>query len=189
MSNQITDTTIVFFGMSLVTVFLAMVIIAISVAYYKLSRSAHSEREAFLKRQEQAKLTENQIIADARRKSQDILLSAQAQAQQMLQASDIFSNEYKQEFKTKLLEVLSIERQEFKKMYQQVIAENTAAIQNESKNMLAEYKKTAYQRIGQDISELVATISKKVLRKSMSQDEHTQLVLQALKEAKENKVI
>lgn len=208
---MITDVIIIFFGFSVVMSFLALIIIAISVSYYRLSRSAHREREEFLKRQEQAKITENQIITEARNKAQQILMNTQAQAQQMLEASELFSDKYKEEFRAKLLQVIAKEEAEFKNLYEGIKVQSNNVMGNISKDIttalsgelqgfkktmqgeietvIKQYRDTAYARIEQDVNELVATITRRVLRKSISQEEHTQLVLQALQEAKENMVI
>lgn len=210
MDNQITDITLVFFGMSVVTSFLAMIIIAISVAYYRLSKSAHREREEFLKRQEAAKLTENQIIIKARTDAEKILVDAQSQAQTLLSSSEMFSSSYKDEFRAKLLQVIAKEEVGFKELYESIKIQNSKVIQSVSQDIekdlsvqlesfkkavsgeiqkaVEEYKTHAYKRVEDEVNELVATITRRVLRKSISQDEHTDLVLQALEEAKKSNV-
>lgn len=211
MQNQITDVTLVFFGMSVVMAFLAMIIIAISVAYYRLSKNSHKDREEFLKRQESARMSEDKILMDARKKVEDILSSAQMQAQELLKSSDIFTDQFKDEFRAKLLQTIAKEEQEFTNLYSSIKDQNSKVVSNisaqiekeistrlqgfemtlkqELEKTISSYKNTAFTRIDSDVKEVVSLISKRVLRKSVSQDEQTDLVLQALDEAKKNNVL
>lgn len=196
--------------MSVVLAFLGMVIVSLSVAYQKLGKELHQVREEALVFREKNKQIQDQIISEAESKSREILLSAQTNAQEMLKAADIFSNEYKEEFRSKLLQVIKNEEKEFENLYTTIKSESTNVLTNASKNIntqlakemgdfkrsvqvemqkhIEEYKKASYSRIEQDVSDVVETISNKILRKSLNKEEHKKLVMAALEEAKENNV-
>jgi len=183
------DVTIVFFGMSVVTAFLAMVIIAISVSYYKLSKDAHREREELIKiRQFQANKQE-EIFAQANVQAQAILVEAQKKAEQMVQSSEIFSKDYSQQLKARLMEITSGISETAKQQLAKEMEMLRSTVKEEYSKSIEDYKRAKYKQIDQEISKTVQDISMKVLKESISEEEHKRLILEALNEARKQNVL
>lgn len=206
-----TDFIIVFFGMSVVLGMLGIVVFAMGLAYQRLARKNHDLYIKLTQIDSDIKNQHQETILNAQKQAQEILTEASKKSQMLVSASDIFASEYKEQFRARLLQILAKEEGEFQKVYETVknqsgqmvtsinkniqdtlaneMKEMRTAMQNQMKIGLDEYKKNAYARLEEEVSSVVELIAKNVLKKSLNEEEHKRLVIDALKEAKENNVL
>lgn len=205
------DQVLIFYGMSVVLAMLAMVIAALAISYHKLARRHNKLHEELTRIDADVKAKYEQVLVNAQKQASEIITDASKRSQTLISASDIFAKEYKQEFRGKLLKILDKEAVEFQKMYESVKTQSSKVIGNVSKDIettlasemvqikkvmqtqmqqgLVDYKKTAYARLEEEVSAIVELIARDVLKKSINKEEHKQLVMDALKEAKQNNVL
>jgi len=205
------DQVLIFFGMSVVLAMLGVVLFFVGIGYQKLARRNHELYEELTRINQDIKNQHEKIILDAQAKAQQILADASKRSQTLVEASDIFAQEYKTEFRARLMQVLAKEESEFQAIYESVKTKSnevtlniTKSIEdtlaNEMKQMrdvmmtqmqkgLEEYKKSAYAKLEEEVATVVDLITKNVLKKSLNKDEHKRLVIEALEEAKDHNVL
>lgn len=205
------DQVLIFYGMSVVTAMLGMIIAALAISYHKLAKRHNKLHEELTRIDADVKAKYEQIIINAQAQASEIITDASKKSQSLVSASDIFAKEYKQEFRAKLLQILDKEAAEFQKMYEAVKSESAKVIGSVSKDIektlsaemlqvrkimqtqmqqgLAEYKKAAYARLEEEVAAVVELVAKDVLKKSLNKEEQKRLVMDALNEAKQNNVL
>lgn len=200
----------VLFGASVAVMFLAIATLYVVVSYHKtLKRQRELELE-IAELRSQGSQEARKLILNAQMQATEVIKNAEVKAQELINASEIFSKEYKEKFR------LSLE-QETNKMLTNMSKAISAQVDNEigalhkamieqtakvresvgkgisdayagAQAQVEEYKKAAIERINSSILELVSTISKKVLKESVSRAQQEKLVLKALEEAKRQNV-
>lgn len=205
------DQVLIFFGMSVVLAMLGVVLFFVGIAYQKLARRNHELYENLTRINQDIKNQHEKIILDAQARAQQILADASKRSQTLVEASDIFAQEYKTEFRARLMQVLAKEESEFQAIYESVKKKSSEVTLNITKSIedtlaqemkqmrdvmmtqmqqgLEEYKKSAYAKLEEEVATVVDLITKNVLKKSLNKDEHKRLVIEALEEAKDHNVL
>ena len=132
------DNVIIFFGVSVVVAILGMVIAIIGVQYNKALRELYlikSENERLLKGGSEEI---NKIIDQARRDSLEILKESQIKAQKIIQTSDIFSREFKEEFRSNLLKFIDQERLSYEQIGKDIQIESNKVLKDLSASIVSQ---------------------------------------------------
>ena len=132
------DNVIIFFGVSVVVAILGMVIAIIGVQYNKALRELYlikSENERLLKGGSEEI---NKIIDQARRDSLEILKESQIKAQKIIQTSDIFSREFKEEFRRNLLKFIDQERLSYEQIGKDIQIESNKVLKDLSASIVSQ---------------------------------------------------
>lgn len=205
------DSIVIFFGMSVVLSMLGVVVFLMGISYQRLSRKNHKLYEELTRINQDIKNQHEKIILDAQAQAQNILADASKRSQTLVQASDIFAQEYKTQFRARLMQILAKEEEEFQKVYEEVKLQSNKVVSNISKDIestlanemkqmrevmltqmqkgMEEYKKASYSKLEEEVATVVDLIAKNVLKKSLNKEEHKRLVIDALNEAKQHNVL
>jgi F0F1-type ATP synthase membrane subunit b/b' len=189
----------ILFGSAVAVMFLALVTLFVVVSYFKtLKRERELEEEVKLMRS-QGSEEARKLILNAQVQATEVIKNAQLKAQELINASEIFSKEYRQNFQAGFKEeIIKMLSSMSKTINSQVEAEvkgfhgtfesSMAATLKEAQTEIEGYKKMMFERVNSAIFAIVDNVTKKVLKESLSREQHERAITKALEEAKKQNV-
>ena len=130
------DNIIIFFGTSVVVALLGMIVVIIGVQYNKALRELFKvklDNELLLKGGNDAS---NKILDQARRDALEIIKDSELKAQQIIQASDIFSREFKEDFKKNILKFINEQQLSYELIRKNIEAESSKVLKDLSNSVV-----------------------------------------------------
>jgi F0F1-type ATP synthase membrane subunit b/b' len=216
--NNLTNEQIILYGLVIEAAFVGAVLGIMAFAYYRILNKFYNLKEEDKKLKILRDQKAQQLLELAQIKYQEIISGAHTKAQEIIGEAEIFKSESREEFKKELLAASKRESEDFKAMLLAVRQESVKAVSTEltsfratlqedltreqsglherveeeykiAKSQVEVYKASLVTRVDESIYEIVKAISEKVMRRSLRLEEHEDLIIQALEEAKREHVL
>jgi len=216
--NNLTSEQIILYGLVIEAAFVGAVLGIMAFAYYRILNKFYNLKEEDKKLKILRDQKAQQLLELAQTKYQEIISGAHTKAQEIIGEAGIFKTQSKEELKKELLAASKRESEDFKAMLLAVRQESVKAASTEltsfraalqedlareqsslherveeeykiANSQVEVYKASLVTRVDESIYEIVKAISEKVMRRSLRLEEHEDLIIQALEEAKREHVL
>jgi len=186
-------TQIILYGSVLASLILAVALLSIASSRDKILKKYYS-------------LKERGLSARMRKRAGKLLEESRLKAQKIVTDAEIFTDEARSNFNDELIKALANisknisdealrDIDAFRKTMlaetvraKELIGRRVEAQFEQVESQVQAYKRQRLEKADQEVTKILAEISRKVLGKALSQDDHRELVIQALEEAKKKHV-
>lgn len=184
---------------------LLVVLIAVIISYAKATSSYNQLKAEKDKELESLQDQTEGIYAQAREDWYDLLKEGHDKAAEVVQSADLFSDSLKKKIEEELGKTTKREMGEYDATMESIKSEIVKVAQNISSDIkadlikevsearaqvdkeLEEYKKVRYEQIASQANEIIESVARQALGKSLSTQDHEQLVLKALETYSDDK--
>ena len=184
---------IILYGSVLASLILAVALLSIASSRDKILKKYYS-------------LKERGLSVKMRKRAEKLLEESRLKAQKIVTDAEIFTDEARSNFNDELIKTLANISKNIsdealrdidafrKAMFvetvraKELIGRRVEAQFEQVESQVQAYKRQRLEKADEEVTKMLAEISRKVLAKALSQDEHRELVIQALEEAKKKHV-